>query len=310
MRKRVFLAIVLVLLVAGCAGFQGKSKTQAEGLLREFRAGTQGVQLNFVNNLPPFRNFDVDPFMTVVEIFNRGAAEVGTAGDRVYLSGFDPGIISGIPTTGEQIPQIEGKNQFNLDGGFDTVSFRGTVRRLTSDRYPVKLVATACYNYETIASQNICVDPDPFSVTKSKVCVPQTVSTGSQGAPIAVTSVELEPRPRKTVFKINLANSGGGDVFRFGTGALQRCSPYDPQGLQFDEVDYVQLADVEVSGQSIRQGCKPLDQGHLRLTNGKGVVYCEFTPTSGSAFVTPLTVTLRYGYRTQIFKDIEIWKTP
>jgi hypothetical protein len=72
-------------------------------------------------------------------------------------------------------------------------------------------------------------------------------------------------------------------------------------------VDYVQVDDVSVSGVSILASCKPLENGYLRLTNGRGTMYCELANIPGSsAFTTPLTVSARYGYRQTQFRDVTI----
>jgi hypothetical protein len=90
---------------------------------------------------------------------------------------------------------------------------------------------------------------------------------------------------------------------------LDKCSPYGP-GLGFDEIDYVELSDVVVSGVSIRGSCRPLDRGHIRLTNNQGLVYCEFDrPRGEAAYVSPLTVILRYGYRQSLFQDLLLLPT-
>lgn len=305
-KMAIFGSLLLIVLLAGCAQ-RGKDK---EAFFREYRTGTQGLSINFVQNLPPPRIYDTEEFNAMIEVFNKGAFEVGGPGDRIYISGYDPTIITGIPTTGAQIPKIEGKTQFTPEGAMDTITFKGTISRLLTDKVPVRLLTTACYGYETLASANVCIDPQPFGPTvRQKVCTAQSVATGSQGAPIAVTNVQLEPRPGATGFKITVSNSGGGDVFRYGAQYLQKCSPYDQKGLELDEIDYVLLADVAVSGVSIKNSCKPLDNGHIRLSGGQGSIYCQLTNIRGStAYITPITITLKYGYRNVLFKDFEIFK--
>jgi hypothetical protein len=177
------------------------------------------------------------------------------------------------------------------------------------DKYTPTVLATACYNYETIASAQVCIDPNPFAPTSvQRVCLPTTVSPGSQGAPIAVTTVGVDASPGKTRFTIQISNVGGGDVFKFGPQYMDSCSPYNP-GLGYDEIDYVQVGEVSVADVSIRETCKPLDirDGHIRLTNGQATLFCEFVGMrEQSPYVTPLNIILRYGYRQSIARPIEI----
>lgn len=303
MQKAVLLGMILILALAGCTA---TTQTKEQVFTQQFRTGTEGLYMRFAQNLPPTRLFSGEELAVVLEIENRGTAPIGGPGDRIYLSGFDPSIISGISPVGEQIPLLEGRSQFVNQGGFDTVSFKAITRILT-DRYPVRILATACYTYETVASSNVCIDPDPYvAAIRQRVCVPANVGFGGgQGAPVSVTLAEVDASPGKTRFKIHVQNVGGGEVFRSGGNTLNKCGPGGELG--FDEVDYVELADVSVSGTSIRGSCRPLDQGHIRLTNGQGLVYCEFDrPRGEAAYVSPLTVVLRYGYRNSLFRDVEI----
>ncbi|MEM4263394.1 MAG: hypothetical protein QW666_00680 [Candidatus Woesearchaeota archaeon] len=311
-QKSVFATIILLLVLTACAGAQmpGISKTKEQQAYKsEYRTGTEGLRISFIENLPPPRLFDTEQFTAVLQIENKGAFTVGGPGDKIYLSGFDPTIITGISQWGMDIPPLEGKNQFVPEGVVDTVEFRGTIAPLKAkniNKYPVKLVATACYGYETTSTANVCIDPNPQALNVRKVCTPTQVSLGGgQGAPVSVNLVEVEASPGKTRFKINVQNIGGGDVFRSGTDYLARCSPFG-QPLSFEAIDYVELVEVIVSGISIKQTCKPLDDNHIRLTNGKGVVFCEFATRGQDAYTTPIAITLRYGYRNSIFKEFQI----
>jgi hypothetical protein len=272
--------------------------------------------MRFVPNYPRSRQYDDEPFSVLIEIKNRGSTEIGYGGDSIYLSGFDPGIITGVSTYGKPIPQLEGIGPYNNEGGFDTMEFSGEIYPLSMkkiDKYPATILATACYGYKTVASDNICIDPNPYSTTSErKVCTPTSVTFGTQGAPIAVNSVEVEPTPRITRFKIHISNVGAGSVFKPGIDQLARCNPYDPRGLEFTEVDYVQLAGVEVAGKSIAPSCKPVDnEGNVKLVNGQATLFCELGGLgSGPAYSTPMTIELDYGYRSTISTNVEIVQTP
>lgn len=305
MKKSVALIVLLLVLVA-CGPKQAEPAQPVD-----FRTGSQGLAMSFVSNLPPARLFDREPFNAMIQVENKGTSLLGGPGDRIYLSGFDNTIITGINTYGESIPELEGRGPFLPQGGIDSVNFKGTIQSLTGkriDKYVPTILATACYNYETVASAQVCIEPNPYAATSvQRVCTPSTVSSGSQGAPIAVTRVEVEPSPGKTRFRIQIQNVGGGDVFRNGGQFIDKCSPYN-QGLGFDEVDFLQVVEVSVSDQSIRQSCKPLDNTqHIRLTNGQATLFCEFSGMQGqSAYLTPLNIILQYGYRQSIARQVEI----
>lgn len=309
MKKSALSLILLSFLLACQAPTSGQSPQP-----QEFRSGTQGLDLQYVANLPPPRLFDRDQVNIMLQVENRGTAPLGGRADRIYLSGFDPTIITGIGTDGLPIPPLEPRSAFVSQGGRDTISWRGQIRSLTDkriDKYTPLLLATACYTYETTATAQVCLDPNPYQATsQQKVCTASGVGLGSQGAPIAITNVDVQPQPQRTRFIITITNSGGGTVYKYGTQYLNKCSPYSA-GLAFDEVDFVQLSDITILGRSIKQSCKGLDRdGHLRLTSGTGQLFCEVDLNEQSAFLSPLTITLRYGYRQSIPKPLEIRAVP
>lgn len=305
MRKAILLGMILLLTVLASCRAPIQTREQAE-FAPEFRVGSQGLVMRFAQNMPPRKLFSGEELLAVIELENRGTFTIGGPGDRVYLSGFSPNIISGISPAGEQMPLLEGRTQFIQQGGFDSIAFQATTRYL-EDRYPVRLLATACYAYETVAPANVCIDPDPYApAIRQRVCFPQNVPLGAgQGAPISVSLVEVDAAPGRTRFKIHINNVGGGEVFRAGGDPLNRCGPGGELG--FDEIEYVELADVIIDGISIRGSCRPLDRGHIRLTNGRGLVYCEYDrPRGQAAYGTPMTIVLHYGYRTGLIHDMEI----
>lgn len=303
--KRGCIVVLLILLLIGC------SRTGTNQPIENWRVGAEGVRMFILPNLPPPRIYDDQNLEVVVDMENRGAFDVGFPGDAVYLSGFDPNIITDIPTTGIQMPPMEGKTNFG-PGGIGTVSFQGKTRALSFrniDKYTPRLLVTSCYGYKTIASDSVCIDPDPFTSARTeKVCLPTTTSFGgSQGAPVAISNVEVEPSPGRTRFKITVTNVGGGDVIRPGAVYLNKCSPFHPDGLQYTDTDYVLVEDVSMPDVSIMQSCKPLDNGYLRLTNGRGVMYCELGNLAGStAYTSPLSIQVSYGYRQTLFRDVTI----
>jgi hypothetical protein len=304
-RAFVFIAFFALALLSACTGGSGTNYAN-----ENYRTGSDGLWYQLATNLPPSRIYDDQTLDVLVELENRGATAIGGPGDRIYLSGFDPTIITGISAYGQQVPTMQGKNQYG-PGDKSYVSFKGVpvslyTRRI--DKYTPKLQITSCYQYDTVATANVCVDPDPNSIVdRQKACTAHNVGTGTQGAPVAVESVDVLPSPGVTRFEMIIQNVGRGNPFRAGIQYLQRCSPFDAAGLAYNELDYVQLIDVTVSGTSIRNSCRPLDGGMVRLVNGQARLYCTFDHVPGSsAYTTPLTVTLRYGYRETQWRDITI----
>ncbi len=303
--------ITVVILIGGCVITPSSGTNPDEN----YRTGSTGLSVSFLTNTPPSKLYDDEDFKAMLEIRNIGATDV-IANGRLYLSGFDPSIITGIDSSGFLIQDLEGKSLYNPEGGYDVATFDGHIRDLESrqvDYYDVPILATACYAYETIAAPTLCLDPDPYSNTReTKACSAGSVENvgGSQGGPVAVTSVTVEPSPGKAKIKFDISNVGGGTVIRSGLEYLTRCNPYSTTKLEYEDVDYVKIEEVQIGDQTITGSCKPVDNEHIRLHNGKGFVWCEVTGLMGSAYKTPLTIKLSYNYRSTTERNIRIVQTP
>lgn len=303
MKKSVLVVLLCVFLVA-CQGFGGSKTTQEP---QNFRSGNEGLSMSFMPNLPPPRVFENNPLTIMLRVENRGTFSLRQGDAQIYLSGFDNRIITGIPGTGKAVPPLEGRSQFVPQGGFDVVTFDSTITSLTGlrvDKFDAPIVATACYKYETQASGQVCIDPNPFGASKTaKVCTPGVVSLGSQGAPIAVSAVGVEPNPGRTRFAITIQNVGGGSVFL--QKDMNKCSP-SSGGFSYTELDSVELVDVSVSGVSIKQSCRPANNNIVRLVNGLATIYCEFPSSGQQAYVSAMNIYLRYGYSQSTSTRIEV----
>jgi len=322
LKKACYIVLIIFLVLSlGCTTKKYKDRYD-----ENYRTGTRGIEMRFAKNSPPLRIYDDEELHVIVELRNKGATDVSGGNNRVYLSGFDSNIITGIPTTGVPIEDLEGKSIYNPEGELYTiVEFKGNIRDLGSrniDALDQDLLVTACYEYKTILAEAVCIDPDPYSVSsEEKVCTPRDISTGSQGAPIAVTRVEVDAMTGKTRFKIWIKNVGGGLVFKPGFEYLDKCNPYSPYKLDYNDIDFVRVDDVKVGGISIKSTCKPLDNyGHIKLLptrsskgasrTGVGYMICELDGVSGPPYKTPITVVLSYNYRDSIQKRVRLLRKP
>ncbi|MBI2574465.1 hypothetical protein HYV82_01115 [Candidatus Woesearchaeota archaeon] len=313
MDKRLVFVLLVVLMVAfaGCTGQVGIKDSKSG--VEKFRTGTKGLVLSFVPGTPPARFLGEGKFTVAVQLKNAGATTIdgSTFGGNVYLSGFDPNIITGMKTS-DGIGALGGRGTFDPEGEFEIKEFPGDVALKPGiDTYKPTIQVTSCYSYETLAVALVCIDSDPFGVTsKQKVCSTKDVSlSGGQGAPVAVTKIELNPTTDKLRFVISVSNAGGGTVYEQGS---QNCNPYSA-GLSFKEIDEISLQEVRVADRDITSTCKPLTSGRIKLISGKRSVFCELDMAgfkNTPAFNTPLSVKLRYGYRDSISKTVEIVRAP
>lgn len=303
MKRIILTMILLAFLLVGCRGF---SRSQ-EGDVN-YRRGTQGLEIRFLDRSPPHVLYETDPLVATLELYNRGASEIRDG--YIYFTGFDTNIITQFgpgPEIGTRtwttFRMDDKKTQFNREGGYDIVEFSSSSISLGGlPSYRIPLTAYACYDYETIASTEICVDPEPYKPPSEKPCQTRNVNFGgSQAAPVAVTYANIESMVNQVRITFTIKNVGNGMIVR--RNSIERNCPtnFGP-----NDVDVVQLTHVTLGGRSVSlNDCSP--SGEIRLSNGVGRVSCVITNIGAdTAFTTPLEIKLDYGYRTHIRRDVEI----
>lgn len=337
-RTILFILLLASLLLAGCWGFgRGGGNDDITNTNTNFHTGSQGIWFQFQSNAPPAYVYDTfgansKEIVVLIELHNRGAFS-GRDGQgapvALYLGGFDQTIIR-LPTAYFGTINLRGKSLFNAEGEravaqFPDDSYNGgfdgsIMLPPNADIYSPDLQVTACYYYETDATVMTCISPDPYRITTQQVCYPGTVrgGTGSQGAPVAVSSVQAQNIPGEAIFQIRISNVGGGRVVDQitvpVTGGYGGKCPYQLEYMDMNTIDY------EVSFQGITINSNPrggggsgntyCEPGQIKLNNGYAELYCRFSIGVGqgqqSAYETPLMVKLKYGYMDSRIRHIEI----
>ncbi|MBW2967911.1 hypothetical protein KY362_05490 [Candidatus Woesearchaeota archaeon] len=290
------------LLITGCGFRTGRDEPPVSA---EFTAtGTDGIVMQFLPDQPPQKVYTGAPLAFLIEARNRGTHTLTTA--MFYLTGYDPNMIIGMRPQYVLAEPLEGKSQFNPEGGYTTLEFESAEVNLppSMPNYKPTFLLTACYPYQTTATPLVCVDPNPQDTISDKACTVQSAySTGSQGAPVAVQSIESEANPRGMYFRIHVANVGGGEGgsgLPFSIDALGAC----PGQLTYRDLNTIRYW-VELGGEQLFE-CQP-STGEVRLVDGRAVIFCKYNFGSGGlAYQTPLKVVLEYGYKNSISKVVEI----
>src|SRR3989344_7374669 len=312
MQKRFYLllgVLLLAIVISGCSAPRGGEEPREFN----FRTGSEGLVLQFPEGTPD-RIFENDQQIKfTVEIQNRGAYpqfdEIGGLNGFIWVGGFDKSVIDLQPEQ-RQLDEraLEGKSEINREGGYWAAVISGRAFNLPSGTpyYRTPMIVTATYNYETVASADICVDPEPRSpYVREKVCqitdFSNVVMSGSQGAPIAVTSIEEDATSTALLFRIYVSNVGGGLLIN------ENDISFDPnRGYDWDELNQVRIADVAVGNIPMTE-CRPGIGEYLELRNNRGVIFCRLA-TAGldNAYRAPLNVRLAYGYASSVTRDIEV----
>jgi hypothetical protein len=302
-KKTLIFGLLLVsLLVMGCGSMSGgKNEPPVSAVFTA--TGTEGIVMNFVTDQPPMKVYTQSPLTFLVEIRNRGTYTVPSA--TIFLTGFDPSILVGLPPRYDLSQPLEGKNQFNPEGGYTTAEFStsSVALPMSMPNYKPTFMLTACYPYQTVATPLICVDPNPLDTTTDKACRVQKVyATGSQGAPVSVQSIEAEARPNGMYFRIHIANIASGTQQSSGTvfnmGNMGAC----PGGLQYRDLNVLDYS-ASIAQQPL--DCEP--KGQIRLVDNKATIFCKYLNMPQlPAYQTPLEVRLTYGYKSSASKVVEI----
>ena len=344
MNKKTGLGILFVFLsfifVAGCDTIVKKGG----GDTTEFKRGSSGLVMEFVRNYPGdgyIVNKDTpEDILIMIDLKNKGTYPDGDhfSKGKIYISGFDDEIVD-ITVKSKSLSDpdmfLAAASPINPLGGFATVEFDGNIiaDKITVDEYNPTIMATACYPYSTKASPTVCVDPSPFDDRQEKVCHIGSQTLGTQGAPVAVTSIVQEAATDKIQFKITINNVGVGDVIKTGDSnnkeedgttvpTLDRCSPLSGGKLNRKDFDRVQVKKIKIGSVDLWNAnknlnkCSPFADGSndiIKLFNGEGFVICTLTVSElgggvQSAYTTPLNIELEYNYRSTISKPIKISK--
>lgn len=300
----IILLFLLVSLSFGCT--RGEPRRSDVNI----HTGTDGLVLKFLPQTPPNIAYSGETMDIQVEISNKGAYPVNNG--LLYFTGFDKSIIDLGGYEYVSIPLIESKAEYLREGGKDVIilsdqEYMGDEIDVSLppgvDNYQTRIEAIACYTYKTTATIPICIDANP-RIDTHDACKPTNVGGGSQGAPISVSNVQVEPGYGKLRLILTLNNVGNGVVIN-----TDSC----PFGYKYNELG--NLEGLEVNLEGITLLCNP--DTNVKLSGGSAKVYCQADITEllasnnnagTGAYMSPLTINFDYGYKNSIFTTLEIRK--
>lgn len=308
----IVILMVSFLLLVSCKPKPGAGETPLDtaAALQQVKTGTQGVELQLVQDSPPAILYDQSDLLALVEVKNKGNYDLKAQDCFVHVTGFDPNIISGSfagpRSCAEGLGVLEGKNLYSTEGSSNLLEFESSVNLpLGVADYNPTLNFLSCYHYHTLSNPSVCVDPLFYQVSaEQKTCRPIDVPmAGGQGGPVGVTYVGVDMVGSRAIFEINIKNLGTGRVLS-PFANINNCGQ---ASLEYKDLDRVQY-NVEMTGGG-KVNCKPQD-GFVRLSNGQGKIVCTFDLPGASAFETPLLIDLDYSYADSFQRAVRIVKTP
>jgi hypothetical protein len=290
-------AVLLLLLLVACTGFGPVRKDITTD--SPARVGKQGLDVNY--KVFPTEVYEESNFRLTLEMENKGAQDISQgvfslSGDEEFISllGLTQGTFflkgSEYGPGQKQIFQFDGKTK-PLSGYREDPS--ATIRFY------------ACYDYQTQATANVCMDTDLMDTTE-KPCQTSTVRmSGGQGGPVAITSVKTDMTRHPTQkeylvpeFTIKFDNAGKGLLMAEGS-AITMCQGYTPYA---EDLNTIRI-DAMLADQSL--------QCNRGIVNIKNVpeVKCKLVEgihESAGTYVTQLAVHANYGYVDSVVRSFRV----
>jgi len=292
----IYISLILMLFLTSCSGGDDAANKI------NYRTGSRALEMQFLEpGLEEF--FESDELVILVEYFNRGTFDITNG--QFFVSGYDKTYLPSLELDPEYI-NIPGKDEFDPTGDRSqilTIRSRQVILPSNAEEFRQRLKLSACYDYESHISAELCVDPDPHDRRKTeKSCHMSAVSPGAQGAPVVVNRVT--PYVSRNDFRIDIefTNAGDGEVFSRNL-ELNQCLNLD----KYKDLNKVQLDHVIFSGRQMN--CNPSNP--LRLVNGRGKVTCVCEGCINDymdAYTTQIQIDFAYGYKNEEFKDVRLLK--
>lgn len=333
--------ILALIVISGCDG----SKKKADSLTdKDIRKGTDGLEMEFLQNAPPANVFENGNFPISLRIKNAGASNIGdnpatkeiVEQNGTIVLGFENASV-GIKTPKIEV-KIDGKSIFNQNGDEDVKSINAEAMKIggQSETKPTTILATACYPYKTILDASVCIDTDVLGQRRGKksCTIKELDFSDGQGAPVTIKKIETRMLPQddakiKPHFLIHVKNAGNGQVINISK--IDKACSNEPlyykdfntlkvnatlSGMELDcdpakdmqKTAEVRLRDKEDMIRCTYEGADLNGDGAIdnKLIDGKRDI--ETISADLDAYVAPLKIELDYGYTFTISKDIIIEK--
>ena len=329
--------LILLLFITGCT-VAGNKATQTH-------KGTDGLKIKFLDKVPPASVYENRPFPVKVEIHNAGAFNVSYE-DMLITFSYDPLYIKGGVSPydpAEHDPDAQGPTGRKAILGKSLIYPNGEVKIYsipTESSFEAKavvgqrespeteIIASVCYAYKTYLATDVCIDTNIYEQNqRQQSCTAKDLTfTGGQGAPIAITKVEVQALPRisadrqfeaiRPEFTIHLQDVGKGYLIGPDTLAMENACLL--KSIPKEELNTVVFR-AWLLKTPLACGREQETEGALvKMTEGVGEVRCTVPEdalndpiyASKQNFQTTLVMNVTYLYKSAAAREVEITRTP
>lgn len=293
--------------------------------LENYFIGTKGLEIKFLDQAPPSEVFETTDFDVQMYIANKGAFSLADNYSAKATLIYDKSKVEKItdPTMLYATSYIQNGLIFLFGKSYYTPD--GEQNYFAIDRFKAKEVPTnfetahldfglsVCYPYKTTFVDSICIDSDPQKIDpRNDACQVQdkTYSQG-QGAPIAITAVDVQMIPRgifvQPRFVIYVENKGNGIVYKYEDNMTQE---FTINGRTTRTCGDMVGAKPNQLAIEAYLGEEKLDCSLPVLREAKTKIECQLSSSqiSGNVanFMTTLRVNLKYFYSEVFSKEVVI----
>lgn len=321
--------LILTLFLLGCNATSTKKTSDID-----IRVGVNGLTLEFLKNTPPLRIFEKETFPVVIKVGNRGAFSLKENDKAILSLGVEKDYTADVQLlAGGKVQKmygnaanfnLEGRSIINQKGEEEVISYNIKAGQVDpqSEFHASTIIATLCYPYQTILESTVCIDTDVSNIRPGKkVCKLQDlVFSNGQGAPVAVTKVEMQMLPTqesqsqgsgsvKPQFLIFVENKGQGTVIRtesVNEFCTKSATTHKDLNIVYVEA-FLSSEKLKCQLEAAKDTSYP---GHIKLKDKKDIVWCSRDNgiPAQDTYLTPLRIVLSYGYTQSISANYLIQK--
>ncbi|MBI2129335.1 hypothetical protein HYU07_03775 [Candidatus Woesearchaeota archaeon] len=312
--KKYIIILALSIFIAACT-----SQTDNNYKFEDVYKGVEGLRFSFLTNAPPREVYDGSPFQIIVNLENKGAADVKDGVlvmslEQDYVKLEQGEISSSLGLYGRTVNNRYGEQKREV------YTLSAKIPEEQSESHKTQIYATACYKYKTKLKADACIDTDIYNLKeRTRSCrVSDYYSSSGQGAPVSITRIEETMLPEgenkiRPSYKIYVRNQGRGEVV-LPDKTNDACGAV----LAKDALNRIIIDDVKLSSYSLKNGdfeCAPVEkdatQPTLTLRESEDFIICTLKEekaisTDTASFLTGLEIDLEYGYTETISKEVKI----
>lgn len=289
--KKILLIIMAIALLTSC---QQQSSGEVS-ISSPFLGGTQGLEISFQDFRAEVFDGGQDPFDIVVQVENKGEAEVKQQNAEIQLSGINPfefgkntqfmqknlpdDIIARQKTESQTIESPPTYVEFTGLNHIDKIIG-------SSAEFPIR--AEICYLYETTAVGKLCIREKLLNPEEGGICdVSGSKPIFTSSAPVQIRNLQQQVRSKDKIgFSFEIYNAGTGDIY-------ERTSKCDKQVRARENKVYVDittgLPGVECTG--LTNG-----KGMVTIYDGSKTITCTQRAETSTDFEQMISINLEYDY--------------